>query len=93
MRIKNFFKFTVRKLLQIFKTKIKVFKHKSVLSRRKEDIEEWKLYTLNLFQLQNLIDKNIFFDFFQLERFSLACDKKTKLLLKKARQIKEEKLF
>jgi len=53
--------------------------------------DESNLYSLNSYQLQNLLDKNIQFHFFQIEDFFLKEDKKK--LLKKVQKIKEEELI
>lgn len=51
------------------------------------------LYSLDRYQLKNLIDKNIRFIFFQIEDFSCDYDKSTQFLLMKAKRKAEEDLL
>lgn len=60
-------------------------------NKNKPQLEE--MYSLNRYQLKNLLDKNIHFGFFQLEDFSFSADKKTEDLLKKAQRKTEQELL
>lgn len=55
--------------------------------------EEIDLYSLNRYQLKNLIDKNIYFGFFQLEDFSFSYDKSVEHLLNKVKRKNEKELL
>lgn len=89
MKLNRFFQFIIKGLSGFLQSRIKIFKSVNFV---KQNDEEWKLYTLNRFQLKNLVEKNIYFHFFQLEDFSLFCDKDTKLLLEKVKRREKEKL-
>ncbi len=54
---------------------------------------ETDLYALNRYQLKNLLDKNVYFRFFQVESFSFSYDRDIEYLLKKVKQKTKEELL
>ena len=74
-------------------SRLKNFIPKRSKSCEKKTREEIDLYSLNRYQLKNLMDKNIHFGFFQLENFSCGYDRETEALLKKLKKKTEEELL
>ena len=74
-------------------SRLKKFNPKQSKSCEKKAREEIDLYSLNRYQLKNLVDKNIHFGFFQLEHFSRDCDRETGALLKNLEKKTEEELL
>ena len=60
---------------------------------KKTNEDELDLYSLNRYQLKNLLDKNVYFRFFQLEDFSYSYNKEIEHLLKKVEKKVEETLL
>lgn len=54
---------------------------------------EVEFYSLNWFQLKNLLDKNIAFGFFKVEDFFISNDKEYAQILKKLKRKTEEELL
>ena len=58
-----------------------------------EEAEDCSLYSLDRYQLKNLIDKNIRFSFFQIEDFSCHYDRLTQFFLMKTEKKTEKELL
>ena len=78
--------------------KIKSFfyflKKKQSKKEKAQALSEEDIYSLDIYQLKNLLDKNIYFDFFQLDPLSENKDNKLSKYLQKAKlKTKEDILF
>ena len=79
-RLKSFFNFIKKKII--------IKKHSK--NQINLVLSEEDLYFLDGYQLKNLLDKNIYFDFFQLDTFNEEINSKLKQVLKKT-QLKTQK--
>lgn len=83
----------------LYNKSIKKIFHWDFVSKRKSNSvragfdEEDDIFSLSRFQLENLINKNIHFDFFQLENFSFDFGKKTEILLQQVKKKTEKELL